>query len=218
LERHPGQEAKPKSPRNHYTQVPGHGAVIALTFDDGPGPQTATLLDALNERQLKATFFVVGQEVEKQADLVKRMVAEGHEVGSHSWNHHAGMNRMSPAPVDRDLGRSPQTILDIIGVEPVLFRPPGMPLSDAETQRLYGEWNYTTVQWSVDMKNWNREQDPKEMKASVLKETQDGSIILAHDRYRPQINAVIDVVDALKAKGFQFLTVSKRRKAFSFSL
>jgi peptidoglycan/xylan/chitin deacetylase (PgdA/CDA1 family) len=56
------------------------------------------------------------------------------------------------------------------------------------------------------------------MKASVLKETQDGSIILAHDRYRPQINAVIDVVDALKAKGFQFLTVSKRRKAFSFSL
>ena len=97
----PFEQPTLKPPKNRYFSLPGHGKVVAMTFDDGPRPWTMDLLDGLKERNIKATFFVVGRVVKTYPEVIKRIAAEGHELANHTWSHPKNMAHMPQRVVRR---------------------------------------------------------------------------------------------------------------------
>ncbi|MFT4641750.1 MAG: peptidoglycan/xylan/chitin deacetylase (PgdA/CDA1 family) [Verrucomicrobiales bacterium] len=197
-----------KPPKNRYFSVPGHGPVVAMTFDDGPRPWTMDLLDSLKERNIKATFFVVGQAVATYPEVVKRIVAEGHEIANHTWNHPKNMARMPERSVRKQLQACHDIIVKTTGVVPRVFRPPGGSFSSSQSQWIYKEWDYVNIMWSVDPLDWQRP-GAEVIKSRILEGTSDGAIILAHDLHQPTVKAMPATLDALIAEGYQFLRVSE---------
>ena len=180
------------------------GGLVALTFDDGPRRSTTTaLLDGLGERGVKATFFLVGEQVLHNEDLVKRMVREGHQVGLHTYGHAdlTGLNRQDfSAQVDRcrDLLRS------ILGEADFALRPPYGKIDQAGRQ-----WaGAPLILWSVDPEDWG-DKDTRRIVRQVLSEAQDGDVILLHDIYPTSVEAALEIVDGLREQGFYFVTVEE---------
>ena len=139
-----------KPPKNRYFSLPGHGKVVAMTFDDGPRPWTMDLLDALKERNIKATFFVVGRVVKTYPDVIKRIAAEGHELANHTWSHPRNMARMPQRVVRRELELCRDAIVEVAGVKPRVFRPPGGSFTKDQSAWIYDEFDYVNIMWSVD--------------------------------------------------------------------
>lgn len=204
----PYEPPKMKPPKNRYFKVPGHGPVVAMTFDDGPRPWTNDLLDALNERNIKATFFVVGRAVTSYPDVVKRIVAEGHEIANHTWSHPKNMARMPERIVRKELQACHDIIVQTTGVAPRVFRPPGGSFTTNQSQWIYNEWDYVNIMWSVDPLDWKRP-GTEVIKQRVVEGAHDGAIILAHDLHQPTVRAMPATLDALLAEGYQFLRVSE---------
>jgi peptidoglycan/xylan/chitin deacetylase (PgdA/CDA1 family) len=177
---------------------------VALTFDDGPGTETARILDALADADARATFFLVGSRVAAHANAVARIAAEGHEIGSHSWGHDRP-GRSQPA-VLRDLVRASVAIRRAAGASPRWFRPPyarftrGLML----TARLAG---MGTVTWDVDPRDWERD-DPGDVVEEVLRSTRSGSIVLLHDGGPATVESLPSIVENLRLQGLDLVTVS----------
>ncbi len=172
---------------------------VALTFDDGPGPSTATLLDTLAAAHVHATFFVIGRNVQALPALVTREAAEGHVVGNHTWSHR-DLSRLGASDQRSEVSRTAEA-LAAHGVSATLLRPP------------YGAYNSTTrtlgvplVLWDVDPADW-RDRDAAIVAARVLANTRPGSIVLLHDVHPSTVAAVPAIVAGLKAKGYTFVTV-----------
>lgn len=177
---------------------------VALTFDDGPVPGTGQLLDILAERDVPATFFLIGRQIEAHRGIVERMVTEGHVVGSHSWDHLA-----LPSLDEKGLTGQITPVTDALtaaGVEtPTLFRPPYGDISDEVVEAL-GSHGYATILWNVDPEDWRLKKRSAVEKA-VLEATQPGSIILLHDIHQSTIDAVPGIISKLRKKGYTFVTV-----------
>lgn len=180
------------------------GKVVALTFDDGPhAVHTKTLLDGLKERGVKVTFFLMGQSIEGNEELVERMKKEGHLIGNHSYRHvqltKAGEDAVCDAVEETEL-----MIEKITGARPQYLRPP------------YGDWNenlecrldLTTVFWSVDSLDWKL-QDVGKIVENVEKKVKSGDIILMHDIFPTSVEAALQLVDHLSRQGYQFVTVEE---------
>ena len=197
-----------KPPKVRYTRLPGHGPVLAITFDDGPRPWTLDLLDSLKERGIKATFFVVGQAVAAYPEVAKRIVAEGHEIANHTWSHPRDMARMPRNRVRREIQACHDLIVKTTGVVPRLFRPPGGSFTAAQSQWLYDEMDYVNIMWSVDPRDWRRP-GVDAIKRRIVERVHHGAIILAHDLHRPTVRAMPATLDALIGKGYEFLRVSE---------
>ncbi len=197
-----------KPPKSRYFSVRGHGPVVAMTFDDGPRPWTMDLLDALKEREIKATFFVVGRAVSIYPEVVKRMVAEGHEIANHTWSHPNNMARKPERLVRREIQACHDIIVQTTGVAPRLFRPPGGSFTASQSDWIYDEWDYVNVMWSVDPLDWKRP-GAEAIKNRVVEGAHEGAIILAHDLHEPTVKAVPATLDGLMEKGYQFLRVSE---------
>lgn len=197
-----------KPPKNRYFKVPGHGPVVAMTFDDGPRPWTMDLLDALKEREIKATFFVVGSAVATYPEVVQRMVTEGHEIANHTWSHPSNMARKPERLVRRELQACHDIIVQTTGVTPRLFRPPGGSFTQSQSRWIYDEWDYVNVMWSVDPLDWKRP-GAEVIKRRVVEGAHEGAIILAHDLHQPTVRAMPATLDALLAEGYTFLRVSE---------
>jgi len=103
---------------------------IGLTFDDGPSKWTLEVLDLLARFEARATFFVIGRRVVEQPDVVRRIAAEGHEIGNHTWSHPALATDCDAAGIRDELGRASDAIADVVGTTPVLFRPPHYDTND----------------------------------------------------------------------------------------
>ncbi len=178
--------------------------LIALTFDDGPGPYTARLLDALKEREARATFFVVGSRVNTYASVIKRMEAEGHVVGNHSQNH-KNLKYLSAANVAAEIRTAADRIKALIGHDPYVMRCPGGNYND--TVCSYAQSiGVPIIQWNVDTLDW------KSLNANaVLKKakagTRDGAIVLMHDIYATTVDAAIAYIDYLQKQGYTLVTV-----------
>lgn len=181
---------------------------VALTFDDGPsGRFTRRLLEGLEERDAKATFFVCGYRLKQYPDLAEQMVAQGHELGMHGYSH-ADMRGMSR----RDIAR------EIVDTEALLpggyrcrfLRPPGGFTSDGVRQ-VAAVRNYAVLSWSVDPRDWNT-QDVAAIRSSVTEGIQDGDIVLLHDMTDSSVDAALGIVDRLQEEGFTFVTVSELAK------
>lgn len=177
---------------------------VALTFDDGPGPYTATLLNTLAEKKVKATFFVVGRSAANDPDMVAREAAEGHVVANHSWSH-PSFPGLSRGAMNAELNQTDQAIEAAGLPRPNLMRPPYGAFNPAVLSVL-GEHGQAAVLWSVDTMDW-RNRDVSENIRAAVDDTQPGAIILMHDIHPESVEAVPAIIDQLEAKGYVFVTV-----------
>jgi peptidoglycan-N-acetylglucosamine deacetylase len=181
---------------------------IAMTFDDGPNPQlTPKLLDMLKERGIKATFFVVGKNVEEYPDIVRRMADEGHEVANHSWSHPA-LTKLGAESFRKQIENTNEAIENATGKRPVLMRPPYGATSSILNRRLVEQFGLKVILWSVDPRDW-KYRNPNRVYSTIIQNTKAGSIILAHDIHATTVAAMPATLDSLTGKGYKFVTVSE---------
>lgn len=177
---------------------------VALTFDDGPSPRcTPRLLDGLKERNVHATFFVVGCQVVKDPDIVERMAAEGHQVGNHSYDHKE-LDKLSAWEAAEDMRKNDALLQELLGEGDYWVRPPYGLLSEEERQAL----TVPVIGWSVDTEDW-KSKDAGKILDIIYRDTEDGDIILLHDRYLNSVSAALQAVDHLQQQGYQFVTVAE---------
>lgn len=177
---------------------------VALTFDDGPSPKyTPLLLDGLKERNVRATFFLLGQNVKENQELVQRMQAEEHLLGNHTYNH-VQLNKIPETTARQEILKTNNEIYEATGKYPEYMRPP------------YGAWKKNMelcvemlpVFWDIDTLDWKSQNVDAILKAAG-EEPEDGSIILMHDEYQTSVEAALLLVDRLKEKGYEFVTVDE---------
>lgn len=205
----------PKSatePKITFNSVHVDGPYIAMTFDDGPSATlTPKLLDLLAAHHIKATFFVIGENVAEHPDIVARAAREGHEIANHSWSH-PNLAKMSDEGVRRQLWQTDEAIKSATGTRPTLLRPPYGSITEREKRWIHDEFGYQIVLWDVDPYDWKRP-GPAVVRNRILQETRPGSIVLSHDIHPGTIEAMPSTFDALQAKGFKFVTVSELIRA-----
>lgn len=181
---------------------------IAMTYDDGPHPQnTPRLLDMLRDRNIKATFYVIGRSVNNYPHIVRRIVAEGHEIGNHTWTHRK-LTALSDASVRKELNSTRDAIVAASGVKPRTMRPPYGALRQNQRAWIYKEYGYPTILWNVDPEDWKRP-GLSVVTSRIVNGTRNGSIVLAHDLHKPTVDAMPATLDGLLRKGFKFVTVSQ---------
>lgn len=177
---------------------------VAITFDDGPDPDyTPVLLDGLKERQVKATFFLLGRQTEQYPEIVKRMYEEGHLIGTHSYEH-VNLKKLSDKKAVEQVNRTNQLIYEITGECPQYIRPP------------FGSWksnlDYETtmieVLWDIDPLDWNNSNSIAIVK-KVVTRVQEYDIILMHDASESSVNAAFKIIDELEKNGYEFVTVEE---------
>lgn len=183
---------------------------VALTFDDGPTPDhTPRVLEILREKGVKATFFLIGSRAEKQRDLVRRMCAEGHRIGNHTYTHPALFCFLPPSRLREEIDKGEEVIRDICGSSPRLFRSPvGLrhPLLDLYLKRAGLEY----ISWRLRAFD-TRVQKPEVIIKRILGKVSPGDIILLHDNSSAGVRVMLDVlpdlIDKLRARGFDFVAV-----------
>src|SRR5213595_3341338 len=201
-------QAAAEDPSITFNAVHVDGPYIAMTFDDGPSATlTPKLLDLLAAHHIKATFFVIGENVAEHPEIVARAAREGHEIGNHSWSH-PYFARMSDDNVRSQLRRTDDAIRSAMGNRPTLMRPPYGSITPREKHWIHDEFGYRVILWDVDPYDWKRP-GPAVVRNRILKETQPGSIVLSHDIHPGTIEAMPSTFETLEAKGFKFVTVSE---------
>ncbi len=179
---------------------------VALTFDDGPsGHYTAELLDGLEERGVKATFFLCGYRVDQFPTLTRRIAEAGHEIGTHS-DAHKFFSEMSQKELCKDLSSSVDKLREATGQEPTLLRPPG-GIYDRKILSRTTCADLPIILWSVDPDDWCCNSSSTITKR-VLNKVKDGDIILLHDMSDSSVKAALEIIDRLQEQGYTFLTVS----------
>src|SRR6184192_2903432 len=201
-------QAAAEDPSITFNSVHVDGPYIAMTFDDGPSATlTPKLLDLLAAHHIKATFFVIGENVTQHPDIVARAAREGHEIANHSWSH-PNFAKLSDEGVRRQLWQTDEAIKSATGKRPTLLRPPYGSITAREKRWIHDEFGYEIILWDVDPYDWKRP-GPAVVRNRILKETQPGSIVLSHDIHPGTIEAMPSTFDQLEAKGFKFVTVSE---------
>ena len=190
-----------------YSRCNIEGRQVALTFDDGPHAMlTPRLLDILKERKAKATFFLVGTNVESHPEIVKRIVSEGHEVASHSLTH-PNLGKMAEGSVTEQLEQTHRAIKAACGVDVVSFRPPYGSFTVTQRAWAASRFGYRTILWDVDPLDW-KIRDSAKVEEEILRATTPGSIVLMHDIHKSTVDAVPAVIKGLAERGLEFVTVS----------
>lgn len=177
---------------------------IALTFDDGPHPRyTEELLDGLAERDVKATFFLLGQNIEGREEIIERMAREGHLIGNHTY-YHVDITRLSQREACREILDTSEKITAITGQPVEYIRPP------------FGNWDkelecevmMLPIFWSVDTLDWTTKNEDQIVQKVVTK-IEENDIILMHDSYDSTVKAALRIVDLLQAEGYEFVTADE---------
>jgi peptidoglycan/xylan/chitin deacetylase (PgdA/CDA1 family) len=202
----PAAEVKPAT----WFSVHVDGPYIAMTFDDGPSAETTPrLLDILKQRNLKVTFFEIGQNAERNPAIVKRILAEGHEIGNHSWTH-PQLSKLSDERVTEEITKTQDAIKNASGsgYTPTLLRPPYGAITARQKEWIEKQFGLSIIMWSVDPFDWKRPGESV-IEQRILDGARPGAIILSHDIHKQTVDAMPATLDALIAKGFKFVTVSQ---------
>ena len=176
---------------------------IAITFDDGPSCNTARLLDYLAKKDIHVTFFLIGNLISRYPDTVSRQMAEGHELGYHSYSH-KNQCRLSSQQITSDFDKTCLLLKELTGSSFTLWRAPGGNYD----RRVLNCVHLPHICWSVDTRDWET-RDPDDIYRQITKHAKDGSIILLHDIYDTSVEGAIRGINALSAAGYEFLTVSE---------
>ncbi|OMF32191.1 polysaccharide deacetylase [Paenibacillus sp. FSL H8-0548] len=194
-------------------EVPTKDKKLSLTFDDGPYPEmTNKILDLLKKYNAKATFFVLGNKVERYPETIKREIAEGHEVANHTFNHVYFQRSISQATIKEEIVRTENALEALTGKKPLLFRPPGGYYNEQSIQ-IAKALGYTTIMWSwhQDTNDWKSPGVDKIVN-KVLNNARNGDIVLLHD-YIPgsmqTVKALETILFELSKRGFEFVTVTE---------
>lgn len=197
----PVEKEKPIKP---VTPKPAADKKIALTFDDGPHPKvTMQILKTLEKYEAKATFFVVGQEVEKHPEILKAVYKAGHEIGNHTFNHEK-LTTLPPKEMKQQIQSTDTIIKSTIGQRASVFRPPYGSYDETITDQL----NVPNVLWTIDTLDW-KHRDPEKTVLSVKNGAKNGSIVLMHDIHQTTADALDEILATLQKQGFEFVTVSE---------
>jgi peptidoglycan/xylan/chitin deacetylase (PgdA/CDA1 family) len=140
-------------------------------------------------------------------EIVKRILAEGHEIGNHSWSH-PQLSAMSDAKVRDELQKTQDAIKKACGMTPTLLRPPYGAFTARQRNWAHGEWGFTCILWDVDPQDW-KYRNAEHVKREILKAAVSGSIVLSHDIHKTTVDAMPEVLDTLRDRGFKFVTVSE---------
>ena len=191
-----------------YSQAHVDQPYIAMTFDDGPSAaNTPRLLDILKQRNIKATFFLIGQNVAANPDIVRRILAEGHEIGNHTWTH-PQLSKLGDDRVTAEITKTQDAIRQASGFTPTLLRPPYGAITPRQRQWIESQFGLSVILWSVDPLDWKRP-GPSVVTQRILSQARPGAIILSHDIHKQTVDAMPATLDGLIAKGFKFATVSQ---------
>ena len=198
---------EPRAPAQHNS-VKLNQRVLALTFDDGPSPElTPRLLDILRQQGVRATFFVIGKNVQAYPEIARRIIAEGHEIANHSYNHPA-FTQVGAARVRQEVNSTQDAIERATGRRPALIRPPYGAINDRVRAALLNEHGLDVILWSVDPLDWKRP-GADVVTQRLVDGAHPGAILLAHDIHPGTIEAMPSTIAQLKAKGYGFATVSQ---------
>ncbi|TMR99251.1 polysaccharide deacetylase family protein [Nonomuraea basaltis] len=178
---------------------------IALTFDDGPGKYAGTLLDTLKKYDAKATFFLEGQYVTSRPTYVKRMVAEGHEVGNHSYKH-PDFTKIETWDIRSEIKKTQDAVKKASGVEPKLLRPP-YGMADLQVSDIAAEFGMPMILWTGGSEDW-KSKNVAAIKKKTLEVAKRDGIILMHDWVKQSVDAMPSIVKSLQKKGYTLVTVS----------
>ena len=188
-----------------YLAIP-HPPQVALTFDDGPSANTDTILDLFQQYGGHGTFCVVGNRVEEYADQARRIVNEGSQIISHSWQH-TQLTQLTSDEIRSDLSRTNEIIQSTTGVTPAALRPP-YGSTDDSVKAVCVELGLYMVNWCIDTEDW-RTKDAQAIADVILSEVQDGAIVLSHDLYVSTADAMKIVIPALIEQGYDLVTVGE---------
>ncbi|WP_369000323.1 polysaccharide deacetylase family protein [Candidatus Nanosynbacter sp. TM7-074] len=180
--------------------------VISLTFDDGPGPYTAHLLDILDQYGAKATFFLIGSKVSGQASVVRSIHARGHQLGNHSWSH-PELPKLSVDQIAGEIDRTNEAIRQATGVKPSILRPPYGAVNGVVLEQLRAR-GMSSILWSVDTRDW-ADRNSQIVCSRAVAGARPGAVILMHDIHQTSVNAVPCILSALKQQGYSFVTIQR---------
>jgi peptidoglycan/xylan/chitin deacetylase (PgdA/CDA1 family) len=191
---------------------------VALTFDDGPSAWTPLVLDLLREHEMRATFFVIGARVREHPDLVKRIVAEGHELGSHTLTH-PRLTEVSEDEVREEIQGGQDAVQEVLGEAPRLFRAPGF-YADARELAIVEELGLEAVFAHVDPRDWEPGRDSHTIFGLVLRDLREGVIVDLHDGFppppttsrtdcTPTVEALDHLLPCLSREGYETVTISE---------
>ena len=176
--------------------------VVALTFDDGPNPTTTNqALDTLSKYGIKATFFVLGKNVSGNEGILKRMKADGHVIGNHSWSHPV-LSKLSLDDAKKQITDTEAALTKVLGSSSKLMRPPYGAITDDIRNSL----DLSFIMWDVDSLDWKSKNEASIL-TEIQREVKNGSIILMHDIHAETVNALPKVIDYLKGQGYDFVTI-----------
>ncbi len=193
--------------RLFLTQGPCCCGSVCLTFDDGPDPfVTPRLLDVLREHGVRATFFVIGEKVARHPEIVRRIAAEGHCVGGHSF-HHGDPGLTSSRQLREEIRRTADLLAPLVGRKVTLFRPPHGKLTVSKLCRLWRA-GQTIVLWNADPKDYSRAAAQEVRDWFEGHPLRGGDLVLMHDNVGHAIDVIPDLSEAIRASGLSFATVS----------
>jgi peptidoglycan/xylan/chitin deacetylase (PgdA/CDA1 family) len=191
-----------------YAQVRVDQPFIAMTFDDGPSSaNTPRLLEILKQRNIKATFFLIGENAASNPDLVRQILADGHEIGNHSWTH-PQLSKLSDDRVTAEISKTQDTIKEASGFTPTLLRPPYGAITARQREWIESQFGLNIILWSVDPFDWKRP-GASVITQRILSQVRPGAIILSHDIHKQTVDAMPTTLDSLIAKGYKFVTVTQ---------
>jgi len=196
--------------------VPEPRKLVALTFDDGPTDVTIKILNDLAKHNAQATFFVLGDRLERFPETTRRIVDEGHQIGNHSFSHKQ-LNRISVNELNAELDKANEAIFKATGIKPTIMRAP------------YGEHNtkvleaaqargMAVIKWSIDSIDWANGTPVSSITQRALKNVQSGDIILMHDLYAQSGKAASIIIQELVERGFELVTVDELIAHYSAGL
>lgn len=190
--------------------VPTNSKLVALTYDDGPYPEyTPKVLDVLKQYNVKATFFMIGKEMEQHPEIVKRVIAEGHAIGNHTYSHPRNLEKLSSEKIKWELEKCEKLIEQFTGQRAHIFRPP-RGMINGDVARITEEEGYWTILWTVSADHHDAP-TPIDMAYRVKKIMKNGGIILAHDgtfksRWK-DVAATPLIIQELRKEGYKFVTI-----------
>lgn len=198
--------------KGYVWDVPNNSNTIYLTFDDGPTPEiTEWVLGILKQHDIKATFFCIGNNIEKHPDIFKKVVEQGHSIANHTFNHVNGWNTQNDAYLEntdaceKSIERHTGTVYT-----QKLFRPPYGKIKSAQAAEVRKR-GYKIIMWDVLSADFDKTITPQKCLANVTKNTREGSVIIFHDSVKAFPNleyALPKAIDYLKGKGFNFAALN----------
>ena len=184
-------------------QIDPSRPMVALTFDDGPfAPVGNQIMDCLAQYGGKATFFVVGSRVSSYGAELQRMVAEGHEIGNHTYEH-KNLTKLSGTQIQSQINLCNDAVQAATGVRPAMVRTPG----GAKNGTVLANVNAPVIMWSIDTRDWKTRNASKTVNA-VMSQVRDGDIVLMHELYSQSGAAALEIIPRLTEAGYQLVTVS----------